>query len=124
MTFVLVALGGALGACLRFHTDRWVQARHDTGFPWGTVTVNAMGSLVLGFLAGVALFGMPIPVLQTFLGVGFCGALTTFSTFSYETVRLLLDGARLFAVLNVVVTTLAGIGSGVLGVVLAAAIWG
>lgn len=124
MTFLLVALGGATGACMRFLTDRWVQARHDTGFPWGTLVVNAIGSFILGFLTGTAVFGVPVPLLQSLLGVGFCGALTTFSTFGYESVRLLADGARLFAVLNVVGTVLAGIGSGVVGVVLAAALWG
>ncbi|MER7013079.1 fluoride efflux transporter CrcB [Saccharopolyspora sp. NPDC000359] len=121
MSFLLVAVGGALGACLRFLTDRWVQARHDTGFPWGTLAVNALGSLVLGVLTGLALFGVQAPELQALLGVGFCGALTTFSTFGYESVRLLTDGARLYAVLNVLGSVLAGIGSGVLGVVLAAA---
>ncbi|MDA3630334.1 fluoride efflux transporter CrcB [Saccharopolyspora sp. WRP15-2] len=123
MTFVLVAIGGAFGACLRFLTDRWVQARHDTGFPWGTLTANSIGSLVLGILTGAALFGLQLPELQALIGVGFCGALTTFSTFGYESVRLLADGARLYAVLNVLGTVLAGIGSGVLGVVLAAAFW-
>ncbi|MDA3644741.1 fluoride efflux transporter CrcB [Saccharopolyspora indica] len=122
MTFALVAIGGALGACVRFLTDRWVQARHDTGFPWGTLTVNAVGSLILGILTGAALFGLESPELQALVGVGFCGALTTFSTFGYESVRLLADGARLYAVLNVLATVLAGIGSGVLGVVLAAAV--
>ncbi|GAA0507015.1 putative fluoride ion transporter CrcB 2 [Saccharopolyspora subtropica] len=122
MTFALVALGGAMGACLRFLTDRWVQARHDTGFPWGTLVVNAVGSLLLGLLTGATLFGAPAPT--ALVGVGFCGALTTFSTFGYESVRLLTDGARLFAVLNVVGSVLAGLGSGAVGVVLAAAIWG
>jgi fluoride exporter len=123
VTLLLVALGGATGASLRFLTDRWVQARHDTGFPWGTLVVNAVGSLVLGFLAGAALFGASLPVLQTALGVGLCGALTTFSTFGYESVRLLTGGQRLFGLLNVVGSVLVGLGSGVLGVVLAASIW-
>lgn len=123
MTLLLVALGGATGASLRFLTDRWVQARHDSGFPWGTLTVNAAGSLILGFLAGAAFFGVTAPALQTALGVGLCGSLTTFSTFGYESVRLLGGGDRLFGLLNVVGSVLVGLGSGVLGVVLAATIW-
>ncbi|MDI2031254.1 CrcB family protein [Saccharopolyspora sp. TS4A08] len=123
MTVLLVAFGGATGASLRFLTDRWVQARHETGFPWGTLVVNAVGSLLLGFLAGAALFGAPLPVLQTAVGVGLCGALTTFSTFGYETVRLLTGGARLLGLLNVVGSVLVGLGSGLLGVLLAAALW-
>jgi fluoride exporter len=123
VTLLLVALGGAAGASLRFLTDRWIQARHETGFPWGTLVVNATGSLILGLLAGAALFGAPLPALQTALGVGLCGALTTFSTFGYDSVRLFTDGARLFGLLNVVGSVLVGLGSGVLGVVLAASIW-
>ncbi|GAA2815884.1 fluoride efflux transporter CrcB [Saccharopolyspora taberi] len=123
MTFALVALGGAIGACVRFSVDRWVQGRHDTAFPWGTMTVNVIGSLILGFLTGTALFGVSWPVVQTLVGVGFCGALTTYSTFGYETVRLFFEGARWYSVVNVVATVLAGVGAGVLGVVFAAGVW-
>jgi fluoride exporter len=123
VTVLLVALGGAIGACLRFLTDRWVQARHDTGFPWGTLVVNAIGSLLLGSLAGAGLFGTELPVVQPLLGIGLCGALTTFSTFGYESIRLIIDGARLFALLNVVGTVLVGLGAGATGLMLAAALW-
>ena len=123
MTVLLVALGGATGACLRFLTDRWVQARHDTGFPWGTLVVNAIGSLLLGLLAGASLFGTELPVLQPLLGVGLCGALTTYSTFGYESIRLIIDGAWLYALLNVVGTVLVGLGAGAAGLTLAAAVW-
>lgn len=123
MNVLLVALGGAVGACLRFLTDRWVQARHDTGFPWGTLTVNMTGSLILGFLTGTSLVGVQLPVVQTLVGLGFCGALTTFSTFGYESFQLFTSGARLFAVLNVVGCVLAGLGAGLLGVMLATVVW-
>ncbi|MFC7342634.1 fluoride efflux transporter FluC [Saccharopolyspora griseoalba] len=123
MTALLVALGGAVGACLRFLTDRWVQARHDTGFPWGTLVVNATGSLLLGLLAGAGLFGIELPVLHPLVGIGLCGALTTYSTFGYESVRLIVDGARLFALLNVLGTVLVGLGAGATGLMIAAAAW-
>ncbi|MEQ0557666.1 fluoride efflux transporter CrcB [Amycolatopsis sp. NEAU-NG30] len=123
MTLVLVALGGAAGSVLRYLTDRRVQAWRDSPFPFGTLTVNIAGSFVLGFLSGWALYGgLPSPV-RSLVAVGFCGGLTTFSTFGYETVRLFLEKTRLYAVLNVVATVLAGLLSGGLGLLLAAALW-
>jgi CrcB protein len=118
MTVLLVALGAAIGAPLRYLTDRTVQSRHDSAFPWGTLTVNAVGSLVLGLLAGLPASG---PV-TAFLGTGFCGALTTYSTFSYETLRLAQTGARFFAAMNVVASILAGLGAASIGLVLAQAV--
>ena len=114
MTLLFVGLGGAAGSILRYLTDRRVQLWRDSVFPWGTLTVNVVGSFVLGFLSGWALSDGP----HALLAVGFCGGLTTFSTFGYETVRLFLEKTRLYAVLNVVVTTLAGLASGALGLLL------
>jgi CrcB protein len=88
MTVLLVLIGGALGAPVRYVVDLMVQSRHDSVLPWGTFVVNAVGSLVLGATAGaVAAAGGPHWLL-TLVGTGICGALTTFSTFSFETVRL------------------------------------
>ncbi|MEU8206524.1 fluoride efflux transporter CrcB [Streptosporangium sp. NPDC049046] len=120
--WLVVLLGGAVGAPLRYLTDRAVQARHDTLFPWGTFTVNVVGSLILGALTGVALSGAVGPGVQLLLGTGFCGALTTYSTFSYETLRLAETGAVLFAVVNVVASVAAGLGAVFLGLTLAQAI--
>ena len=101
MTVVLVLLGGALGAPVRYVVDLMVQSRHDSVLPWGTFVVNAAGSLVLGATAGgVAAAGGPDWVL-TLAGTGFCGALTTFSTFSFETVRLAEERALRAAAVNV-----------------------
>ncbi|RCW47174.1 CrcB protein [Halopolyspora algeriensis] len=124
MTVLLVAVGGAAGACLRYLADRSVRGRFGSSFPWGTLTVNAAGSLILGVLTGVALPGVPMPVLHPLLGTGLCGALTTYSTFGYETVRLFVDGARLRSVANAVATVCAGLGCGVLGFLGAAALGG
>ena len=98
MTVLLVALGAAIGAPLRYLIDRALQARHDSLFPWGTFTVNVAGSLVLGILVGGA-HALP-GAINPLLGIGVCGALTTYSTFGFETVRLLEDRARLYALLN------------------------
>ncbi|MCB0908217.1 MAG: fluoride efflux transporter CrcB [Nocardioidaceae bacterium] len=104
MTLLLVLLGGAVGAPLRYLTDQAVNARHASVFPFGTLTVNAAGSLALGLIAGLAsVHDVPAWVL-TLVGTGLCGALTTFSTFGYETVRLLEDGSFMEAALNVLVS--------------------
>ncbi|MFC5187517.1 fluoride efflux transporter CrcB [Actinomadura harenae] len=118
MTLLLVALGAALGAPARYLTDRAVQARHDSSFPWGTFAVNVVGCLLLGFLAAYPAGGG----LMALAGTGFCGALTTYSTFGYETVRLAETGARPSAVLNVVASLGAGLGAAWVGMVLAQAV--
>ncbi len=108
---LLVMAGAAVGAPLRYLTDRAVQSRHDTVFPWGTFAVNVAGSLVLGLLSGAALSGAGGHRLQLLLGTGLCGALTTYSTFSYETLRLAETGARFLAAANVVASLTAGLGA-------------
>lgn len=118
---LLVLLGGAIGAPARFLLDRTVQSRHDSVFPWGTLSVNVIGSLILGALAGAAT--AHDSALWTLVGTGFCGALTTFSTFGYETVRLFEDGLRLNALVNVLVTVVAGIAAAVVGFSVAQAVW-
>jgi CrcB protein len=112
VTVLLVFVGGALGAPLRYVVDRIVQSRVDSVFPWGTFAVNVVGSFILGAVLGVA--STSHPDLALFIGTGICGALTTFSSFTYETMRLLEDGSVLEAGLNVV-------GSVVLGVLAATA---
>jgi fluoride exporter len=118
---LLVIVGGAVGAPLRYVTDLVVQSVHDTVFPWGTFTVNVVGSLVLGAVAGAVAGGAPNWLL-TLIGTGFCGALTTFSTFGFETVRLIEDGAVLEAALNSLVSLLVGLAACMGGFALTAAI--
>jgi CrcB protein len=119
VNWLLVVVGGMLGAPLRYLTDRAVQFLHDTVLPWGTFAVNVAGSLLLGLLTGAVAAGAAHSHLQLLLGTGLCGALTTYSTFSYETLRLAQDGALLYAVANVVASVVAGVGAAVAGVALA-----
>lgn len=123
MNLLLVLTGAAVGAPLRYLSDRAVQSRHDTVFPWGTFTVNVLGSLILGLITGAVTAGGASPQVQLAMGTGFCGALTTYSTFSYETLRLLEDDARFFAAANVAAGIVAGLGSAFLGVAISQAIW-
>lgn len=123
MSLLLVITGAAIGAPLRYLSDRAIQARHDTVFPWGTFVVNVVGSLVLGLITGAVTAGVASPQLQLALGTGLCGALTTYSTFSYETLRLVEGNARLFAAANVVASIVAGLGAAFLGVAISATIW-
>ncbi|HEU5270000.1 MAG TPA: CrcB family protein [Jatrophihabitans sp.] len=113
MTVLLIALGAGLGAPARYLADRAVQSRHGGPFPWGTLLVNVAASLVLGVLAGAGA-GLD-PWLAALLGAGFSGALSTYSTFSYETLRLAAGGARRAAALNVALSLAAGIGAAALG---------
>ncbi|GGM77294.1 fluoride efflux transporter FluC [Dactylosporangium sucinum] len=118
MTLLLVLLGAAIGAPLRYLTDRAVQARHDSVFPWGTLMVNISGSLLLGFLTALP----ADPALVAFASIGLCGALTTYSTFSYETLRLAQTGAWFLAAGNVTASVVAGLGAAYTGTLLAAVV--
>ena len=104
---VWVCLGAAIGAPARYLLDRAVQSRHQTGMPWGTVTVNLIGTLLLGFLLGMDI----APGLQ----IGLCGTFTTYSTFSLATVRLLEERAYARALWVVGVHLVVGLGAASLG---------
>lgn len=120
MSWLLVALGAAVGAPARYLVDRGVQARFGTRFPFGTLSVNIMGSLLLGVLIGSADHGGASSDLVLLAGVGFCGAFTTYSTFSYETLLLAEDGRALAALVNVLGSVLPALGAVALGVAVGA----
>lgn len=91
--WVALIAAGAAGAPVRYLVDGFVRDRAGAGFPWGTFVVNATGSLLLGLLTGLGLYHAFPDTPRLVLGTGFCGAYTTFSTFTVETVRLLERGA-------------------------------
>ncbi|MGF1431376.1 fluoride efflux transporter CrcB [Kitasatospora sp. LaBMicrA B282] len=117
--YLLVAVGALVGAPARYLTDRAVQARLGAVFPWGTLVVNLVGTVVLGLVTGAVLAGAASADWQLLVGTGFCGALTTYSTFGYETLRLVESGARRHAVANVGVSLVAGLGAAWVGAELA-----
>ncbi|MFC7529579.1 fluoride efflux transporter CrcB [Actinoplanes sp. GCM10030250] len=116
MTALLVVLGAAVGAPLRYLTDRFFQTRYGPAFPWGTLVVNVAGSLLLGFFLGLPLS----PSLIALLGTGFCGALTTYSTFSWETLALARRGETAAAIGYPLLSITAGLGAAWIGGALSA----
>ena len=119
MTLLLVIVGGAAGAVARYLIDAALRARYGSDFPRGTLVANVAGSLLLGLIAGAATGGLPAWV-QPLVGAGFCGALTTYSTFGLETVQLAglaHHHARrwAYASINVAGTLAAGFGAAWLG---------
>jgi CrcB protein len=122
LTWVAFVAAGAIGAPVRYLVDGAVAGRTEGVFPWGTLVVNVSGSLVLGLLTGLALYhGFP-EAPRLVLGTGFCGAYTTFSTHTFETVRLIEEGALAAAARNAAGTLLAGLTAAALGLALAAAL--
>jgi CrcB protein len=119
MTLALVVLAAAVGAPVRYVVDQAIQHRWPGAFPAGTLTVNVTGSLVLGLLTGLAAHHGLAPQALTVLGTGLFGGYTTFSTFSYETVRLLEEGAVVAAAVNVAGSLALGLAAAAAGLGLA-----
>jgi CrcB protein len=113
--YLLVGVGGFVGAPSRYLVDRAVNHRIESDLPLGTFLVNISGSFVLGLLTGLSLSNHLSPLAKALLGTGFCGAYTTFSTFSYETLRLLEVGQVLEAALNAFVSVVVGLLGAVAG---------
>ena len=101
MNLLLVVLGGGIGAGGRYLLGGWLHGQLGTGFPWGTFAVNALGSLMIGLVFGLAQAKSISPGTTLFLAVGVLGGFTTFSAFSYETMRLLANGNVGASFLNV-----------------------
>ncbi|MFT2091136.1 MULTISPECIES: fluoride efflux transporter CrcB [Paraglaciecola] len=105
--YIFIALGGATGACLRYFLSQLMLQWFGKGFPFGTLLVNVVGSFLLGFLYSLFEHGhLETTLLRTTIGIGFLGALTTFSTFSVDTLVLFQQGLWLKAVLNIILNIL------------------
>jgi CrcB protein len=112
---LLVGLGGFLGANARYLLGLWVATRYGTTFPLATFIANVTGSFVLGLIMGLLDVHMLAPAARLSLGIGFVGAYTTFSTFTYETLRLIESGSLLLASLNVVGSVAVGMLAAIVG---------
>lgn len=125
-TAVWIAIAGALGALSRWGISRAGYALFGTGFAWGTLIANVLGCFLLGFLMHTCLFfsGKISDTLRLTITVGFLGALTTFSTFSYETINYLEDGSWALATANIVTNLALGLGATIGGLVLARTLFG
>lgn len=102
-----VAIGGSLGAVARFVLSSWFNQATTSNFPWGTYAVNIIGSCVFGLLFVMVFANQPHrEELRLLILVGFLGAFTTFSTFSFETVRLMESGLWLLATSNILLSVI------------------
>ncbi|MGE9695105.1 MULTISPECIES: fluoride efflux transporter FluC [unclassified Streptomyces] len=124
MNWLLVVAGALVGAPARYAADRWITARSRGPFPWGTLSVNVFACLVLGLVTGAALAGAASSHVVALLGTGLCGALSTYSTLSYEALRLAETGAGRLALGYALLSMAAGLGAGCAGVAVATGVWG
>ncbi len=122
LTVMLLGLAGGLGAGTRFVVDGLVRSRLRTALPLGTIAINITGSFLLGVLAGAVIVHAAPVELQAIAGTGFLGGYTTFSTASFETVRLIQSRRTGLAILNGVGTAVAAIGAAAAGLALGAAL--
>lgn len=116
-----ICLGACAGATSRYYLGLWVATRLGTTFPYGTLLINITGCLILGFFGTLAAERAVVipPELRLLIAVGFTGSYTTFSTFGFETIRLLEDGNLLLAIAYILGSVLAGLLATYLGLVVA-----
>lgn len=106
---LLVALGGSIGAVTRYLVSNWAAEKFGAEFPYGTLIVNVIGCFIIGAFMTMATERLIInPYWRLLVTVGFVGGLTTFSSFSYETFRLLQDADLVMALYNIVLNLILG----------------
>jgi CrcB protein len=120
MVAFLVALAGSVGAVARFLTDAAIQDRGRSTLPRGTMTVNVVGSFILGAITGMAWYHGLGGRIHTVIGVGFCGAFTTWSSVTWETVRLVEDGLGRQALVTMLGGVAIALAAAALGIVVVA----
>ena len=116
----MIALGGAMGSIARYQLGTFIQARVPVGFPWGTFVVNISGCLVMGVVTTLLTDRLVDPNWRFLIPIGFIGAYTTFSTFEYDTHRLLHEGESLKGILYLLGSVVLGLLAVRLGILLAA----
>ncbi|HHL39531.1 MAG TPA: fluoride efflux transporter CrcB [Deltaproteobacteria bacterium] len=124
MKFIFIAVGGGLGALARYGLSGVAYRLWGAGFPWGTLAVNAAGAFAIGFLWSLFEGALISTQMRTFALIGFLGSLTTFSTYTLETMTLVRDGELRLAVANVAVSNALGLALVAAGYILARALTG
>jgi len=125
LTWIWIAIAGAAGALSRWGISRAGYALFGSGFAWGTLIANVLGCFLMGFLMYIGLSTDRIPQpLRTALAIGFLGALTTFSTFSYETIKYIEDGLWMSAIANIGANVILGLAATIAGLFLARTFFG
>ena len=115
----MVGIGGFFGSVLRYLVSIFFAGFLTTSFPLATLTVNVVGCFIIGVLVGLSgRAGALSPEWRIFLTTGFCGGFTTFSTFSYESLRLLQDGEVLYVFLNIALSVVLGFAATYAGILL------
>lgn len=125
LQIIWIAVAGAMGAVCRWGISRAGYALLGGGFAWGTLIVNATGCFLLGFLMHFGLISDKLSAeARTAIAVGFLGSLTTFSTFSYETINYLEDGSWTLAFVNISTNLVIGLGATLAGLTLSRTLFG
>lgn len=120
MDYLVVGLGGFLGANARYLMAHWIGERYGTSFPYGTLVINVSGSFIIGlFLVSITDRYIVHPNWRLFFSVGFLGAYTTFSTYSFESLVLILSGAWFPGLINLIGSVVLGLGATLCGMALA-----
>lgn len=125
MNYLVIAIAGALGAVARYGLSGISHKMLGSNFPYGTFIVNILGCFAIGFIMKVSLTTTLIPeTWRIAITVGFIGALTTFSTFSYETIKLIEDSSYALAITNIAANVVLGIAATIAGAVISKLILG
>lgn len=101
---LVVFIGGALGSTFRYALSVWIAGKWGESFPWGTLAVNALGCLFIGWFYGITSLGGPLivsPAMRAFVTIGICGGFTTMSSFTLQTWLLMMEGQVRWAVMNI-----------------------
>jgi len=119
VTYLLIGIGGFLGANARYLVAGWITERFGSSFPYGTLIVNVSGSFILGFFLGFISDRIFVhPHWRLFFAIGFLGAYTTFSTFSFENLALLQEGSYFLAFTNMAGSVILGLIAVLAGVII------